>query len=97
MVLGFFVSLEDRQEEVALREEERVRPHRHRLNGLLERFGLPNGVLCGVVFHCLGFGGFLALPLVEAPRTFFLSFARLGEGLHGLVGSVALYFRQRVF
>ena len=48
---------------------------------------LPHGHLDGAVEVCLGLCGFLVLLLLEAPRLF-LSFTRLGQGLHGMFDHV---------
>ena len=80
--LRFFLSVEERFEEFSLRGRQGLRPHGRGLDVFLQRFGFLKGVL-------------LAFLLEKAPRLF-LSFTRLGEGVHGLIGRIALCLRCRV-
>ena len=82
VVLSFFVPLQDRLEEVALRDEEGVRPHRHRLELLLERLSLSEDVHHGARTCYLGCGC-LAI---------FFACTCCGEGLHGLVSRAPPWF-----
>ena len=79
MVLGFFMAVDERLEEVCFRDRQRLRPGAHLLYVFLKRFSFLEDVLDGAVELCLGLCSLLAL-LKEAPRLF-LSFACLGEGL----------------
>ena len=85
--LRFFLAVEERLDEICLRGRQRFRTHGHRLHVFLKRFSFLKSLLNGVVEYRLGRGSLVALLLVEAPRLV-LSFACLGKGLHGLVGSV---------
>ena len=57
MVLGHFLTDDERLEEVSTCGRQRLRPHGHRLHMPLERFGFLKGVLDGVVKHRLGHAG----------------------------------------
>ena len=75
--------------EFVLRQRERLCSHGHRLHVLLERFGLLEDVLSGVLVGHLGLAEIAARVIVDAFRLV-LSCTCFGDVLDGLAGSVAL-------
>ena len=86
-LLCFFLTVEECSEEICLRGRQGFRSHGHGLDVFLHRFVFFKGVLDGAAVNRLGFCGFLAFLLAEAPRLF-LPFTCLSSGLRGLVGSI---------
>ena len=68
--LCFFSAIEERHEEIRLCGRQGLRPHRHGLNVLLERFGFLKSVLDGALEDRLCFCGLLAFFLVCKLRLF---------------------------
>ena len=82
--------------EFVLRQRERLCSHGHRLHVLLERFGLLEDVLSGVLVGHLGLAEIAARVIVDAFRLV-LSCTCFGDVLDGLAGSVALLLGVSVF
>ena len=82
--------------EFVLRQRERLCSHGHRLHVLLERFGLLEDVLSGVLVGRLGLAEIAARVIVDAFRLV-LSCTCFGDVLGGLAGSVALLLGVSVF